>query len=717
MMKTNTISFKHYQKWDLYESSTDEDEKGEPILPRNDPNFLALEKDLIESQKKREASMKKALNLKDEGNQALKEGKFKKAIRLYSEAIEDFKAMMSLYTNRALAYIKVEDYESALADCEKVIEYLDVFDEELKNNKDLYVKALTRKSVCLQKMKNYSEAKESIEKALSYIKDEEMEKLFQNIKLEEEVHVKALELIKGDIKQFESLDKFIQNIRDNDFESKETHFERVKLILKIDENNKLYFIHKGGLEVVLSHLKQFGSLVDIIELFNLDKKFVLVLNNIKGYNKLIELLFEERSDNSSHKSDLESHEKNAKYITSNQSSLDTSLIKNIVGILEDASQHEEVRKSLSEIKYISELFLTALNKYDISQQEIINDSNCTIILMRFFTLICNIAYTSSGVRTKISSQHMMLLDKINSFSKIFDFGNYLHTNLIESLISFLINLSCEESFRNILKQEKEFLKFIINQNLRKIITFSSNFKKYDELYEKCMSLLYNMNYKDDLNKFYFEEKLEEIIITFLTKVYKGLDMQNHSEISLLRTLMLTVKLVKSEPDKFIVQENKDIFYKTISYMTNLNTLKRNSKLIDNLIKILVYFITKLEPTDLQTEKIIQYISPFDLINSLQDIFIYDCQNMEKQKERVINNMSLLIALIGRAPASSEQMRGKQTIPLIISIAKDKVDLLRKNAAILLAKIAKSSESMQSYVRELHGMDVLLNVAKFIKLEK
>ncbi len=53
-MKTSKISFKNYQKWDLYESSSDEDEKGDPILPRHDPNFIALEKDLIETAKKKE---------------------------------------------------------------------------------------------------------------------------------------------------------------------------------------------------------------------------------------------------------------------------------------------------------------------------------------------------------------------------------------------------------------------------------------------------------------------------------------------------------------------------------------------------------------------------------------------------------------------------------------------------------------------------------------
>lgn len=58
---------------------------------------------------------------------------------------------------------------------------------------------------------------------------------------------------------------------------------------------------------------------------------------------------------------------------------------------------------------------------------------------------------------------------------------------------------------------------------------------------------------------------------------------------------------------------------------------------------------------------------------------------------------------------------KDIIPKIIEIAKEKLDLLRKNSAILLAKIVKSSSPMENFVRELHGMEVLMNVAKFIKL--
>ena len=51
-------------------------------------------------------------------------------------------------------------------------------------------------------MKDFSEAKACIEKALELLQDDEMEKLRQNIILEEEIHLKALAVIQGDTTQF-----------------------------------------------------------------------------------------------------------------------------------------------------------------------------------------------------------------------------------------------------------------------------------------------------------------------------------------------------------------------------------------------------------------------------------------------------------------------------------------------------------------------------------
>lgn len=69
---------------------------------------------MIETQKSREAAYKKAQKLKEEANKKMKEAKYKKAIKLYSDAIEECRGMMVLYSNRALAYIKIEEYDVTL---------------------------------------------------------------------------------------------------------------------------------------------------------------------------------------------------------------------------------------------------------------------------------------------------------------------------------------------------------------------------------------------------------------------------------------------------------------------------------------------------------------------------------------------------------------------------------------------------------------------------
>lgn len=56
----------------------------------------------------------KALQLKDEGNGFLKEGKFLEAVKKYSDALEYRPTNAIILCNRALAFIKLENYGLAL---------------------------------------------------------------------------------------------------------------------------------------------------------------------------------------------------------------------------------------------------------------------------------------------------------------------------------------------------------------------------------------------------------------------------------------------------------------------------------------------------------------------------------------------------------------------------------------------------------------------------
>jgi len=56
------------------------------------------------------------------------------------------KDIKSIYTNRALAYIKLKKYKRAIKDCTNVIEYMEVF-EKVGEHKDLSYKAFSRRAL------------------------------------------------------------------------------------------------------------------------------------------------------------------------------------------------------------------------------------------------------------------------------------------------------------------------------------------------------------------------------------------------------------------------------------------------------------------------------------------------------------------------------------------------------------------------------------------
>jgi tetratricopeptide (TPR) repeat protein len=91
---------------------------------------------------------------------------YAKAIEVYTEAIETKRDFIVLYTNRALAYIKLEKYEEAMKDCTKLLDYCDCFEDGYMKSKNLTFKAFLRRAHCQKELKNYEEALKDVEEAL-----------------------------------------------------------------------------------------------------------------------------------------------------------------------------------------------------------------------------------------------------------------------------------------------------------------------------------------------------------------------------------------------------------------------------------------------------------------------------------------------------------------------------------------------------------------------
>ena len=122
--KTST----NYNKWDMFESDEETDDEKEPIVPKNDPTFKAMEQDFKDRNLKRKNNRKAADVLKIKGNEAMKRGLYKSAMKHYSDALDCKKDYLQLYTNRALCCLKIEDTLQAIDDCTRCLEYCEVFE-------------------------------------------------------------------------------------------------------------------------------------------------------------------------------------------------------------------------------------------------------------------------------------------------------------------------------------------------------------------------------------------------------------------------------------------------------------------------------------------------------------------------------------------------------------------------------------------------------------
>ncbi|ANZ77697.1 BA75_04997T0 [Komagataella pastoris] len=98
-------------------------------------------------------------SLKQKGNQAFADGNFQDAANIYQEALQIDPQNSVLYSNRAMCYVKLNDWHQVLADTTVGLEFC-------MNDTKTQVKLLWRQGLALSKLGNISEALESLNKAL-----------------------------------------------------------------------------------------------------------------------------------------------------------------------------------------------------------------------------------------------------------------------------------------------------------------------------------------------------------------------------------------------------------------------------------------------------------------------------------------------------------------------------------------------------------------------
>merc|ERR1719354_644679 len=142
-----------------------------------------------------------ANRFKSEGNQLMKEKKFKEAVERYSEAINVQESAI-YYCNRAAAYTSLENYEEALQDCKKAISF-----------EPDYSKAYSRMGLIYSKINLYAESENCYEKALKLEPDNESyKKNLEIVKEKLKEATAAMPGMPGGMPDFSQMQNMMQNM-------------------------------------------------------------------------------------------------------------------------------------------------------------------------------------------------------------------------------------------------------------------------------------------------------------------------------------------------------------------------------------------------------------------------------------------------------------------------------------------------------------------------
>merc|ERR1712115_265005 len=131
-----------------------------------DDNYIPSEMksmafDMKQRAEKRRNEMMSAIKDKNEGNKYLKEKKYSLAIQYYSSAIDYRRDYKALYTNRALAFMKLGRYDKCIDDCSIVIDMIEHIDDHEKKS-DIIFKAYLRRSNAYQLLGHLKKSKADI---------------------------------------------------------------------------------------------------------------------------------------------------------------------------------------------------------------------------------------------------------------------------------------------------------------------------------------------------------------------------------------------------------------------------------------------------------------------------------------------------------------------------------------------------------------------------
>ena len=649
--------------------------------------------------------------------------------------------MLPLYTNRALACIKLEEMQQAIDDCSRVIEYCEVFHDGYDREKALCFKAFMRRGLALKHTRDFKLAKEDFEKAQSIAEsDKDRADTEKWIRLTEEdrIHQEKLAKIMANAESLKGkayidyLIKFLKGEKNEEneppranqkrkilCENEITKEELKKLTDTLSDDDMVYYFNiSGGMKILVDSLYISTIALKLINKLLGNKNNYKLLDDFQRdhqFEALIDFMYD---------ANLEAEGKTL--------SQDDMLI--ILQILETGSMNEQVRGNLSDKKKIKDLFLVVVSSIDVAKNKLLCSS-----LVQF---ISNLCHGTGKLRQMLAREESSkffatlrrVLDQANNkvtYDEMVKRADDVTQADDEPNVDDQINQAVEEikrkEFEKKDKHDRSVLRgclFALLGNLcldktlrvqfaedyQNILTqvatdFRNDVKNetfdWVEMCYRQLAFLVNVSVepagKSTLFKFGFLKEAEEIL-----KKCKSTDEKERGIID--RMLNLLSKLLRLPEAAFAASEMRHLVFKIVLYTSS----QYKGEIQDNAFRC-VHPIFKSEDfgqraiTELNLTKAVFDNCTKDVAAIIENA-LSDKSNPDWNK--FINACACSTALINAFPYRSVEF--KHLIPNIIWVVKEKTEMVRTNAAVLLAALAKD-ESLKDEIRKHHGLDVLLSL--------
>jgi tetratricopeptide (TPR) repeat protein len=469
--KTKSIFWKKtatdYSKWEYFTDSEDEleeiEKNSKPIVPDHDPQFRAMEKDMDERNARQKVDRKKARELKDKANELMKKKDYFRAIELYSEALDLHKQNKYLWTNRALAYLKFNEPVKAEADCTRILEYSELFEDGYTKSSDANFKAFCRRAQAKLAQQNFEGSKEDIGEALKlYPTDQGGLELKAEIEAKTATHARLQEIetkLKGEDYNTEKylhikacilvIDTFLElnkHLKDETKMPGIVDFDYTALLMALEEHRdaKLYFFAKKGMDLIKQIVQR--------ELYTPD--FRAEKHNLFSFMQVVlqgdETFLEETKENGIVRVTVKNLSKLADQVFGKSTDEDSD--PKASGKENDQNTANVKKPEMSTIIDYGKIYRTMEELFELLTACSMNSKVRLYLRDKHHLLVPIFAKVTNGLALKINVEYELYSSVLNLFSNLFiketlETGNELKRLIVKDHSEILL-----KTFGNILKK-------------------------------------------------------------------------------------------------------------------------------------------------------------------------------------------------------------------------------------------------------------------------